>query len=309
MSEVPDYQSEQLKRQSRGRSKIGRRAWFAKSLALLAPPALAAVYSRYESNWLEVTRTPIGLADIPQGRKIKILHLSDLHLSETVSAEDIEEAFKEGLRESPHACMITGDFITDQPSAEKMQRLQNCLSRYAKQLPVFACLGNHDGGTWAADNGGFSTSENVSLMLRNAKVRLLHNQRVSVMLNRTPVTISGVGDLWSRECLPMKCLSKKVPTPSTRSLLNLVLCHNPDAKELLRPFDWDLLLCGHTHGGQLRIPFTKYAPLAPVKDLSMTEGLHSYDERSIYVTRGVGSLYGLRLNCRPEASLLELTSS
>ena len=73
MSEVPDYQSEQLKRQSRGRSKIGRRAWFAKSLALLAPPALAAVYSRYESNWLEVTRTPIGLADIPQG--LSLIHI------------------------------------------------------------------------------------------------------------------------------------------------------------------------------------------------------------------------------------------
>ena len=64
-----------------------------------------------------------------------------------------------------------------------------------------------------------------------------------------------------------------------------MLCHNPDAKEILRPFDWDVMLCGHTHGGQLRIPFTNYAPLAPVKDLTMTEGLHALDGRSIYITR------------------------
>jgi predicted MPP superfamily phosphohydrolase len=309
MSEVPDYQSEQLKRRVRSNHKLGRRAWFSKTLALLAPPALASGYSRYESTWLEVTQTRLALSDLPKGRKIKILHLSDLHLSQTVSAEDIDQAFQEGLKGSPHACMITGDFITDQPSAEKLQSLGNCLAKYSAKLPIFACLGNHDGGSWAANHGGFPTSEKVSLMLRESRVRLLHNQRVSVMLNRTPITLIGVGDLWSRECLPMKCLSKKVQKQASPSPLNLVLCHNPDAKEILRPFDWDLMLCGHTHGGQLRIPFTNYAPLAPVKDLSMTEGLHALDGRSIYITRGVGSLYGLRINCRPEASLLELTNS
>ena len=69
------------------------------------------------------------------------------------------------------------------------------------------------------------------------------------------------------------------------------------------------MLAGHTHGGQFRIPFVNFAPFAPVKDLSMTEGLHSSHGKPIFITRGVGNVYGVRINCRPEVSLLELANS
>lgn len=65
------------------------------------------------------------------------------------------------------------------------------------------------------------------------------------------------------------------------------------------------MLCGHTHGGQLRIPLVG-EPFAPIEDKRYVAGLNTFGERQIYTTRGVGSLYGLRLNCRPEVTILEL---
>ena len=90
-------------------------------------------------------------------------------------------------------------------------------------------------------------------------------------------------------------------------MLTIMLSHNPDAKTALRDVPWDLMLCGHTHGGQITLPLLG-SPLAPIADKRFSEGLHTWDKRWIYVTRGVGSLLGMRFNCPPEVSILELGS-
>jgi hypothetical protein len=87
--------------------------------------------------------------------------------------------------------------------------------------------------------------------------------------------------------------------------LVLLLAHNPDSKEEVANRPWDLMLSGHTHGGQLRIPAVG-APFAPVRDHRYVAGLLPWRDRWIHVTRGVGNLHGLRLNCRPEISLLSV---
>ena len=141
----------------------------------------------------------------------------------------------------------------------------------------------------------------------NSRIKLLHNQRESIYLKGQILSISGVGDLWSKTCLPQKCLPPQ--TSQSNSGPSIVLCHNPDAKEILDSYKWDLMLCGHTHGGQFKVPFLNFTPFAPVSDHSMVEGLHSWKGRQIHVTRGVGNLWGIRLNCRPEISLLEIGPS
>ena len=65
------------------------------------------------------------------------------------------------------------------------------------------------------------------------------------------------------------------------------------------------MLSGHTHGGQLRIPFVG-TPFAPVRDRRFVQGLHRWQDRWLHITKGIGNLRGMRLNCRPEISLLTL---
>lgn len=302
-SEVPDYHKEQIKKVKSASRKYGRRDWFWNLLTILIPTILAGSYSWFEAGWFEVTKKKIISPKIPAGKKVKVLHLSDLHLSEVVSIKHIDQAFQKGMKNSPDVCLLTGDFITSQPTDAQLLDLRNCLAQYSKKIPTFACLGNHDGGYWSGKNGGFQTDEKIRAVLKDARVRLLDNQQVSVLIKGVPLTITGLGDLWSKQCRPEKCLNKK------SYATHLLLCHNPDAKDILRDYHWDLMLAGHTHGGQFRIPFVNFAPFAPVKDLSMTEGLHSSHGKPIFITRGVGNVYGVRINCRPEVSLLELANS
>jgi predicted MPP superfamily phosphohydrolase len=303
--EVPDFIVDEETRVKKVKARA-RRDFFKKLAIALSAIIPSAFYLRFEANWLEVTRKKVVLPKLKNKTPLKLLHLSDLHFSQSVSLDDIDFSLREGFSLSPDLCVITGDFITDKKSDYELDEMSKLLRKYTSKIPTFASLGNHDGGEWASNNNGFQSSQKVEDMLRKGGIKLLHNRNESIYIKGQPLSISGVGDLWSKTCLPHKCLTKT--NSSAQKNHTILLCHNPDAKELLEPYDWDLLLCGHTHGGQLTIPFVNLTPFAPVRDHSIVEGLHSWKGRQIHVTRGVGNLWGIRLNCRPEVSLLELSS-
>jgi predicted MPP superfamily phosphohydrolase len=114
------------------------------------------------------------------------------------------------------------------------------------------------------------------------------------------VRLVGVGDLWSNELDAPGAFRSVESSEAT-----ILLSHNPDSKTVLRPFPWNLMLCGHTHGGQVIIPFEGPA-YAPVQDKRFVAGLRGWDGRQVYVSRGVGNLGGVRLRCRPEVSVLDV---
>ena len=304
--EVPDYILDEEKRIQR-RKAHQRRNFLKKSFAWLMGLMASIAYLKFEANWLEVTRKKVLLPKLKNKNPVRLLHLSDLHFSSKVSLQEIEIAMREGFALNPDACLITGDFITDQQTDQKMQDFGKLLAKFAGTVPTFASLGNHDGGEWAGTRGGYMDSNKVEIMLKNAGIKVLDNQRESIYLKGNALTITGVGDLWSNTCLPKKCLPKR--SNRNISIPSILLCHNPDSKELLAPYQWDLMLCGHTHGGQFKVPFFNWTPFAPVRDHSMVEGLHSWKGRQIHISRGVGNIWGLRFNCRPEVSLLELVSA
>ena len=308
--EVPDYQISQNQKREKNRNhlkKESRRGFLFKSILGLGSLVGSYLYLRFEANWLETTRKKVVIHSLKNKAPIRLLHLSDLHFSNTVSLENIDFALHTAYSLLPDICVITGDFITDQKTDNELKDMSRILSKYARKIPTFASLGNHDGGEWAGSRGGPKSSQKIEQMLKFSGIKLLQNQINSIYVKGHPITIAGVGDLWSKTCLPHKCLTKNLKTESQRTVL--LLCHNPDAKELLKDYRWDLMLCGHTHGGQLKIPFTNWTPFAPVQDRSMVEGLFSWKGRQIHITRGIGNLWGFRLNCRPEISMLELSSS
>jgi uncharacterized protein len=278
-----------------------------KFLLGLGGSATAAVastgYVRWaEPHWLEVTTThvPIG-APAKSSPAIRVLHLSDFHASPVVSYDFIAESIETGINLRPDLIAITGDFFTDQ--LEGAEWYAKILAQLPQSAPTFACLGNHDGGAWSRRAGGYTTTREVRALLRAAGITCLHNESHALEIRGRAVQLIGLGDLWSGECQPDLAFAK---VPTRAGELRVVLNHNPDAKSLLRPFDWDLLLAGHTHGGQLRLPFFG-TPFAPVVDKRFVEGLHRWEGRWLHVTRGVGNLHGVRFNCRPQVNLLTLT--
>jgi uncharacterized protein len=141
----------------------------------------------------------------------------------------------------------------------------------------------------------------VRAVLAAAGIQCLHNQSVDLTLRSRRLQLIGIGDLWSNECRPQTAFAQLHSARHTR----VILSHNPDSKSALLPHDWDLLLSGHTHGGQIGIPFLARR-FAPVQDKRFINGLHRWENRWLHVSKGVGCLFGVRFNCRPEISLLTL---
>ena len=205
-----------------------------------------------------------------------------------------------GISLEPDVICLTGDFIT--ASDSRLEGYASVLAPLAQAAPTFACLGNHDGGWWTKIHGGFGDSQAVRGLLNDAGVTLLHNAHAEISVRDWKITVAGVGDFWSGEMNPLPIFS--VPA-APESAATVLMSHNPDTKNFLKPFAWDLLLCGHTHGGQVRLPFIG-TPFAPVQDKTFVQGLRRWENRWVHITKGVGNLHGVRFNCRPEVSLLSL---
>jgi predicted MPP superfamily phosphohydrolase len=283
------------------KSRTSRRRFLLGSMAGGAG-AMGATYGYmrlWESGWLEVNhhQVPVEKPVAP----FRLLHLSDLHASKVVSLGYLRRALSVGLEQKPDLICVTGDFITWK--YKRYGEYAEVLRVLSATAPTYACLGNHDGGVWAESKMKTKTdsTEQVRQLLQNANIRLLHNEHVAKTVNGHEWNVVGVGDLWNRECLPDLAFARMDPARPT-----LVLSHNPDSKDLMANHPWDVMLCGHTHGGQIYLPGLG-APLAPVKNKKYVRGLHRLGDRWLHVTKGVGNLHGVRLNCRPEVSVLDVS--
>jgi predicted MPP superfamily phosphohydrolase len=257
-------------------------------------------YARwFETRRLQTSRVTVPLAS--DGRApLKLLHLSDLHASPVVNLSYIESALARALEWKPDVICVTGDFITQR--FDEPERYAKILRRLSDAAPCFATLGNHDGGLWAGQCGGYADVKWISDVLRDGKISLLQNTAAQIRVRDWPIQFVGVGDVWARTVDPTTAF-RAAKSGSTTILLS----HNPDAKDDLAPFHWDLMLCGHTHGGQLRVPWLGATPFAPVQDKRFVAGLHRWSKRWMHITKGIGNVYGLRINCPPEVSFLTLT--
>jgi predicted MPP superfamily phosphohydrolase len=228
---------------------------------------------------------------------LRVLLLADLHESLLTPLDLIADAVDLGLAQKPDLILLPGDFITGK--RDNFTEYGKVLGRLAKYSPTFATFGNHDGGVWASQHGGYSDSLTVQAFLEDCGITTLKNENRKVHLTGQTVMLVGIDDPWSGTVNPVKAF-KDV---SKAEYAVIVASHNPDSKELLGENQWDLMCSGHTHGGQ------GISAFAPVNDKRFVEGLCRYEQGPIYVTRGIGSFLGIRINCPPEVAILDLVPS
>lgn len=268
-----------------------------------ASPVLAGVpllgYMRQVAPFqVQVRRERLAVRGLAAARPVRIAHLSDLHWSRDVSDEIFLRAFDLALAEKPDVACITGDFVT----GGKIYRAgyPRLLRHLSDHVPTLACMGNHDGG----GNVNPAGSGAVRNVLADGGVRVLHNASHTVEVAGGEIEFVGLGDMWALESSPQAAFAEAKPGSRPR----VVLSHNPDSKAGLSQYSWDLLLSGHTHGGQVVPPLI--GPIwVPVEDRRYIHGLKRWEDRWINVTSGVGSLHGIRFNCPPEVVILELSGA
>ncbi|MGK7931864.1 MAG: metallophosphoesterase [Microcystaceae cyanobacterium] len=265
---------------------------------------------------LKVEQITVAIADLsPSLQGIKIVQLSDFHYDGTSLSEQIlREVVVKTNQENPDLIILTGDYITTHP--QPIWRLILRLKEFHSRFGIYAVLGNHD--------CYYPLSKTmVSNALESINIKVLCNQIVTPLGDQLPII--GLADYWSNEFDPDPILSQIDP-----KIPRLVLCHNPDTAEILAKWRVDLQLSGHTHGGQLALPFlgtfpsilTNLRPYIPpfiqqmipiwkecshvVKNWQWAQGLHSIGHNLLYVNRGLGSYFPGRLFCPPELTVITL---
>jgi len=273
-----------------------RRRDFLKCMGAGLCTASAGAYAAYfDPRWLEYTQKAALLPGAVQ--PLRLLHLSDLHASPSVPLDIIAQALDLGLAHKPDLICLTGDYVTGR--LDDLEGYRRILERLPHAGPAYAVLGNHDGGIWAGERGGYANTRGIMRLLEDSGIHLLHNRSELLQLSGRELRIVGVGDGWAG-AFDARSAFAGLPPHEPR----VVLCHNPDFKEPLAEYGWQLMLSGHTHGGQIRVPFLHAAPFAPVRDKRFVDGLYDWEGRRLHITRGVGSYMGIRAFCRPEVSML-----
>jgi uncharacterized protein len=157
---------------------------------------------------------------------------------------------------------------------------------------VFSVLGNHD--HWA--------DTDRSLYWLDRAGQNLRHRVIPIEKDGKRIWLAGAGDLWE-DHRSIDRLLEDVPADACR----IVLAHNPDTADTPTTERVDLLIAGHTHGGQVRIPFLG-APVLPVRNKTYSCGLKTSPRGTrVFISKGVGwSVYPIRFNCPPEIAVLEL---
>lgn len=264
--------------------------------AAAAAGGLAAWAALVEPLWLEVRRSRIHVRGLhPDLEGFRVALLSDLHAGEGTPLWLIRRACRLAMRERPHLVAVTGDLTSDRwRSFRPVLRALRCL---AAPYGVWAVPGNHDHvvgiARWRRE------------LEAHPVVRPLVNEAHLLRTGRAALCVAGVDDL-SRGTPRLEML----PPPAKRDF-TLLLAHDPDtAERARRTFDAvDLVVSGHTHGGQVRLPFVGPV-LNPSQGETYDQGLRRRPWTQVYVSRGVGTVHlPVRFLCRPEVAVLELTGA
>lgn len=242
---------------------------------------------------LTVEHHKIFLRRLPQAFDgLRVVQLSDIHHSPFTSREQIERAVETANSLQPDIIALTGDYVSKErayaaPCAELMGRLR---ARHG----VYAVLGNHDHWTDAAL---------ITDLFRAEGITVLVNQGMRFEKDGAALWLAGVDDtMVGLEDLPLALAGAR------EDELKLLLAHNPIILRRAARAGVDLVLSGHTHGGQVTLRSERSASGKPRRRL--LKGLAKQGETQIYITRGLGTVVlPVRFGCPPEVSLLELRSA
>ena len=273
----------------RERRRVGARRpaplrTLAAGLVQLARAAFAEPYQ------LAVERHDIRLARLPRELDgLKVVHLSDIHHSPFTGRGQVERAVEVANSLQPDLVALTGDYISHE--REYIQPCAEILGRLRARRGVYAVLGNHD--NWV-------DAELITDCFRLAGIQVLNNEGMRFEDRGASFWLAGVNDtMVGLEDLPLALAGSRADE------LKLLLAHNPVILRRAARAGCDLVLSGHTHGGQVTWRSERSASGRVRRRI--LRGLARRGETQIYVTRGLGTVVlPVRYGCLPEVSLLTL---
>lgn len=257
------------------------------------------IYSRYiEPNFLIMHYENIKNSRIAEGKEeLKILQLSDMHISEFFDEKDLKKVVEKINEEKPDIVVFTGDLIDEYnryENKDNVNEIWEVLGAIHAPLGKYAVYGNHDYG-----GGAESIYKKV---MENSGFIVLKNDRV--ILDEYNINIIGMDD-----SIFGKFEKEKLIGFLDEDSFNLVLSHEPDVVDYLLEYNIDLFLSGHSHGGQINLPIINSLPLLARKYTNGIYSFNNYRQTLLYVNIGLGtSQMPLRFMAPPELSVFVLSN-
>ena len=247
--------------------------------------AYGYLYGRHE---LEVTRLTIVVSGLPPGLSgLRVGLLTDVHRSQLVSHEDVAAAVTALMTERPDLIVLGGDYVTwgDRrfvgPAAEALAPL-------SAPHGVFGILGNHD------------DDHDMPAALAKNGVQMLKDARTRLKIKNDALDLIGIR-FWTKRASDIAPLTRGATAPT------VLLAHDPRRLTEAAGLGIPLVLCGHTHGGQVVLPIVG---AVAAQKFPIVWGIGRRNQTTMFVSRGLGTIYlPVRVNCPPEVAILTLQAA
>jgi predicted MPP superfamily phosphohydrolase len=266
---------------------VTRRAALNALLAGSVGTAIGAYGLAYSRHQLQLVRESIPVSGLPPALDgLRVGLITDLHHSEMVPVADVVRAASLVMAETPDVIVLDGDYVTygDRsfvgPCAEALASLR-------APFGVFAVLGNHD------------DDRDMPAALSAKGFEVLRDAQTKLHVRGETISLVGLR-YWTQR---LRDVARVVKGAEGTVVL---LAHDPRRLTEAAALDIPLVLSGHTHGGQVVLPFVG---AVAARKFPVIAGVGRRENTSIFVSRGVGTIYvPYRLNCPPDVSILTLKS-
>ena len=262
--------------------------------AAVAAPFVISGYGVFVGRkQLELREIEVPVSGLP-GRLegLRLTQVSDIHCGPYLTPSDLKGVVALVNETRPDLVFVTGDLIT--VPGDPLEDCIEVLSGLKADAGVYGCMGNHETYTLcekkAADYG------------RSAGIEFLRQQSEVLEFGKARLNLCGVD--YQRKAYPYLRGAESMVQPDS---VNLLLSHNPDVFPVAAEMGYDLVLAGHTHGGQVTVEIVEQWANAGHFFTPFVAGEYRLGDSMLYVNRGIGTVnLPMRLGATPEVTLLTL---
>lgn len=236
-----------------------------------------------EPNMLAVNHLNLKSKDL---KGLKIIFVGDFHVKKN-QRKNLIRIVNKINEQNPDLILIAGDFVNGHNEKDSMpiEEISKELSKLKSKYGIYSVLGNHD---W------WQNGEKIKFFLEKNGILVLEDENSTIKIGNKKLCIIGVEDITTRK-IEIEKAFKNASSPS------IFLTHSPDTFPLITNKKPDLVLAGHTHGGQVTIPFIGALVVPSDYGRRYAQGLIEENNKTMFVTKGIGtSILPIRFNCIPE---------
>ena len=226
---------------------------------------------------------------------LKIIQLSDLHFGSTMFNENVKEIEKIINKRNPDIVVFTGDLINKDYKLEskEQEKLISYLKNIDASLGKYAILGDED-------------NESVSTIFNQSDFTILRNEYELIYKdNNDSIILIG---LTTKNQDIDKAYSYFKEENHNSNIYTITLTHKPDTADEIITHGADLILAGHSHNGNIRIPFINYPLYQYEGAKNYNQDYYKIDNTKLYVSSGLGTTNGFRLFCRPSINFFRISN-